>query len=78
MMCSNARVFLNELRKSTASARAMLEKMAGFNADKVLQDNPEVSEIIKNHSVEEVVKNSTKTEKISRRKLVPKMSRLIP
>ena len=34
MMCSNARVFLNELRKSTASARVMLEKMAGFNADK--------------------------------------------
>lgn len=69
MMCSNARVFLNELRKSTASARAMLEKMAGFNADKVLQDNPEVSEIIKNHSVEEVVKKLNKDRKDIQKKI---------
>lgn len=69
MMCSNARVFLNELRKSTASARAMLEKMAGFNVDKVLQDNPEVSEIIKNHSVEEVVKKLNKDRKDIQKKI---------
>lgn len=69
MMCSNARVFLNELQKSTASARAMLEKMAGFNADKVLQDNPEVSEIIKNHSVEEVVKKLNKDRKDIQKKI---------
>ena len=72
MMCSNARVFLNELRKSTASARAMLEKMAGFNADKVLQDNPEVSEIIKNHSVEEVVKKFNKDRKDIQKKISAK------
>lgn len=69
MMCSNARVFLNEFQKSTASARAMLEKMAGFNADKVLQDNPEVSEIIKNHSVEEVVKKLNKDRKDIQKKI---------
>lgn len=69
MMCSNARVFLNELRKSTASARVMLEKMAGFNADKVLQDNPEVSEIIKNHSVEEVVKKLNRDKKDIQKKI---------
>lgn len=69
LMCSNARVFLNELRKSTASARAMLEKMAGFNADKVLQDNPEVSEIIKNHSVEEVVKKLNRDKKDFQKKI---------
>lgn len=69
MLCSNARVFLNELRKSTASARAMLEKMAGFNADKVLQENPEVSEIIKNHSVEEVVKKLNKDRKDIQKKI---------
>ena len=69
MMCSNARVFLNELRKSTASARTMLEKMIGFNADKVLQDNPEVSEIIKNHSVEEVVKKLNKDRKDIQKKI---------
>lgn len=69
LMCSNARVFLDELRKSTASARAMLEKMAGFNADKVLQDNPEVSEIIKNHSVEEVVKKLNKDRKDIQKKI---------
>lgn len=69
MMCSNARVFLNELQKSTASARAMLEKMAGFNADKVLQDNSEVSEIIKNHSVEEVVKKLNKDRKDIQKKI---------
>lgn len=69
MMCSNARVFLNEIRKSTASARAMLEKMAGFNADKVLQENPEVLEIIKNHSVEEVVKKLSKDRKDIQKKI---------
>lgn len=69
LMCSNARVFLNELRKSTASARAMLEKMSGFNADKVLQDNPEVSEIIKNHSAEEVVKKLSKDRKDIQKKI---------
>ena len=69
LMCSNARVFLNELRKSTASARAMLEKMAGFNADKVLQDNPEVLEIIKNHSVEEVAKKLNKDRKDIQKKI---------
>ena len=69
MLCSNARVFLNELRKSTASARAMLEKMAGFNADKALQENPEVSEIIKNHSVEEVVKKLNKDGKDIQKKI---------
>ena len=69
MMCSNAKVFLNELRKSTASARVMLEKMAGFNADKVLQDNPEVSEIIKNHSVEEVVKKLNRDKKDFQKKI---------
>lgn len=69
MMCSNARVFLNELRKSTASARAMLEKMAGFNADKVLQENPEVAGIIKNHTVEEVVKKLSKDRKDIQKKI---------
>lgn len=69
MICSNARVFLNELRKSTASARAMLEKMAVFNADKVLQDNPEVTGIIKNHTVEEVVKKLNKDGKDIQKKI---------
>lgn len=69
MICSNARVFLNELRKSTASARAMLEKMAGFNADEVLQDNPEVAGIIKNHTVEEVVKKLNKDGKDIQKKI---------
>ena len=69
MICSNARVFLNELRKSTASARAMLEKMVGFNADKVLQENPEVVGIIKNHTVEEVVKKLNKDGKDIQKKI---------
>nr|DAG54859.1 MAG TPA: chromosome partition protein [Caudoviricetes sp.] len=69
MICSNARVFLNELRKSTASARAMLEKMAGFNTDEVLQDNPEVTGIIKNHTVEEVVKKLNKDGKDIQKKI---------
>ena len=69
MICSNARVFLNELRKSTASARAMLEKMAGFNADKALQENPEVTGIIKNHTVEEVVKKLNKDGKDIQKKI---------
>lgn len=69
MICSNARVFLNELRKSTASAREMLEKMSGFNADEILQDNPEVTEVIKNHSVEEVAKKLNKDKKDIQKKI---------
>lgn len=69
MMCSNARVFLNELRKSTASARAMLEKMSGFNADEILHGNPEVAEVIKNHSVEEVTKKLNKDGKDIQKKI---------
>ena len=46
--------------------------MAGFNADKVLQDNPEVSEIIKNHSVEEVVKKFNKDRKDIQKKISAK------
>ena len=76
MLCSNARVFLNELRKSTASARAMLEKMAGFNSDKVLQENPEAAGIIKSHSVEEVVKKLNKDRKDIQKKLDAKKAEI--
>lgn len=69
MMCSNAKVFLNKLQKSTAEARKTLTDMSGFDADEILQDNPEVAGIIKNHTVEEVVKKLNKDKKDIQKKI---------
>lgn len=69
MMCSNAKVFLNKLQKSTAEARKTLTDMSGVDADKVLQENPEVTGIIKNHSVEEVAKKLNKDRKDIQKKI---------
>lgn len=60
LMCSNARVFLNEIRKSTVGAREQLEEMAGFNLQEFMQEYPEVVKISKGHSVEEMSRKLSK------------------
>lgn len=50
-MCSNARVFLNEIQKSTAKARETLGGIAGFSESQFRSEHPEY-EWIKNEGVE--------------------------
>lgn len=50
-MCSNARVFLNEIQKSTAKARETLGGIAGFSESQFRAEHPEY-EWIKNEGVE--------------------------
>lgn len=50
-MCSNARVFLNEIQKSTAKARETLGGTAGFSESQFRAEHPEY-EWIKNEGVE--------------------------
>lgn len=50
-MCSNARVFLNEIQKATAKARETLEGITGFSESQFRAEHPEY-EWIKNEGVE--------------------------
>lgn len=50
-MCSNARVFLNEIQKATAKARETLGRIAGFSKSQFRAEYPEY-EWIKNEGVE--------------------------
>lgn len=50
-MCSNARVFLNEIQKATAKAREVLGGIAGFSESQFRAEHPEY-EWIKNEGVE--------------------------
>lgn len=50
-MCSNAKVFLNEIQKATAKARETLGGIAGFSESQFIAEHPEY-EWIKNEGVE--------------------------
>lgn len=50
-MCSNAKVFLNEIQKATAKARETLGEIAGFSESQFRAEHPEY-EWIKNEGVE--------------------------
>lgn len=63
MMCSNPKQFLGILRKSTAEARKVLEKMSGFSVAELAKSNPKygiVKEITKGNSVEDTLKKLRK------------------
>ena len=45
LMCSNARPFLNAVKKSTADARKILERMSGFKIEDFIAQNPEYAQI---------------------------------
>lgn len=59
-MCSNARVFLNEIQKSTAKARETLGGTAGFSETQFRAEHPEYEWIkkegVKGDSIEEILK----------------------
>ena len=64
LMCSNANPFLTILQKSTAEARKILEKLAGFDLDEFIRDMgtdyAEIAEILKGHSTEDTLKKLRK------------------
>lgn len=76
LMCSNARVFLNELRKSTAEARKTLTDMSGFDVDAFMRSNPEIMQITKGHPVEETSKQLKKDKKNKQEDIKDKVSKI--
>ena len=62
-MCSNARLFLNMVQKSTAEARKLLEWISGFKIEDFVTQNPEyahIENITKGHAIEDVLKQLRK------------------
>lgn len=60
-MCSNARVFLNEIQKATAKARETLGGIAGFSESQFRAEHPEYewikNEGVEGDSIEEILKS---------------------
>lgn len=60
-MCSNARVFLNEIQKATAKARETLGGIAGFSETQFRAEHPEYewikNEGVEGDSIEEILKS---------------------
>lgn len=79
LMCSNPNPFLSILKKSTADARKVLEKLSGFRLEEFLAKNPqyvEVQEITKGHSVEDTMKKLRKQLNDQKKKLEQKDTEL--
>lgn len=75
LMCSNPNPFLSTLKKSTADARKVMEKLSGFSFEEFLKSNPqykEVSDITKGHSVEDTMKKLRKQLTDQKKKLTQK------
>lgn len=79
LMCSNPNPFLSILKKSTADARKLLEKLSGFSLEEFLVSNPQyytVSDLTKGHSVEDTMKKYRKQLNEQKKKLEQKNTEL--
>lgn len=79
LMCSNPNPFLSILKKSTADARKVLEKLSGFSLEEFLAKNPqyaEVQDLTKGHSVEDTMKKLRKQITDQKKKLYQKSTEL--
>lgn len=79
LMCSNPNPFLYILKKSTADARKLLEKLSGFSLDEFLNSNPQYSavfDLTKGHSVEDTMKKLRKQLTDQKKKLDQKSTEL--
>lgn len=79
LMCSNPNPFLSTLKKSTADARKVLEKLSGFSLEEFLAKNPqyaEVQDLTKGHSVEDTMKKLRKQLTDRKKKLDQKSTEL--
>lgn len=79
LMRSNPNPFLSTLKKSTADARKVLEKLSGFSLEEFLAKNPqyaEVQDLAKGHSVEDTMKKLRKQLTDQKKKLDQKSTEL--
>ena len=79
LMCSNPNSFLSVLKKSTADARKLLEKLSGFSLEDFLAGNPQyssVSDLTKGHSIEDTMKKMRKQLSDQKKKLTQKDTEL--
>lgn len=79
LTCSNPNPFLSILKKSTADARKLLEKLSGFSLEEFLASNPQyaaVSDLTKGHSVEDTMKKLRKQLNDQKKKLEQKNTEL--
>lgn len=79
LMCSNANPFLTTLRKSTADARKILEKMAGFNLQDFIASNQKyavIADLTKGHSVEDAFKKLRKDLTAQKKKVEAQNERI--
>ncbi len=79
LMCSNPNSFLSILKKSTADARKVLEKLSGFSLEDFIASNPQystVSDLTKGHSVEDTMKKLRKQLADQKKKLMQKDTEL--
>lgn len=79
LTCSNPNPFLSILKKSTADARKLLEKLSGFSLEEFLASNPQyaaVSDLTKGHSVEDTMKKLRKQLNDQKKKLDQKDTEL--
>lgn len=79
-LCSNAQPFLNTLKKSTAEARKLLEKLAGFDISKVIASKPEyarVNDITKGNALEDTIKQLKKCLREQKKSLETEQSNLV-
>ena len=79
LMCSNPNPFLSILKKSTADARKLLEKLSGFSLEEFLVSNPQysaVSDLTKGHSAEDTMKKLRKQLNDQKKKLEQKDTEL--
>lgn len=79
LMCSNPNSFLTILKKSTADARKILEKLSGFSLEEFLASNIQfssVSDLTKGHSVEDTMKKLRKQLNEQKKKLEQKNTEL--
>lgn len=79
LTCSNPNTFLSILKKSTADARKLLEKLSGFSLEEFLASNPQyaaVSDLTKGHSVEDTMKKLRKQLNDQKKKLEQKDTEL--
>lgn len=79
LMCSNPNPFLSILKKSTADARKLLEKLSGFSLEDFLTNNPKysaASDLTKGHSVEDTMKKLRKQLNEQKKKLEQKNTEL--
>ncbi len=79
LMCSNPNHFLSILKKSTADARKVLEKLSGFSLEDFIASNSQyeaVQNLTKGHSVEDTMKKLRKQFNEQKKKLTQKDTEL--